>query len=80
MPHKDDFYAIQILSVDKVLKAGAYDLKGRKDARYVKVGKAYKYYLGRYETRKEATAALEKVRKTFPGAFVIHLKDNEIIK
>ena len=76
----DDFYAIQILSVDKVLKTGAYDLKGRKDARYVKVGKAYKYYLGRYETRKEATAALENVRKTFPGAFVIHLKDNEIIK
>ncbi len=76
----EDFYAVQILSVDKVLKAGAYDLKGRKDARYVKVGKAYKYYLGQYATRKEAAAALGLVRKTFPGAFVIHVKDNKIIQ
>ena len=75
----DDFYAVQILSVDKVLKTGAYDLKGRKDAGYVKVGKAYKYYLGRYSTRKEAAASLGQVRRTFPGAFVIHVKDNKII-
>ncbi len=76
----DDFYAVQILSVDKLLKKGAYDLKGRKDARYVKMGKSYKYYLGRYNSRKEASAALGQVRKTFPGAFVIHIVDNKIIQ
>ena len=79
-PAADDFYAVQILSVGKLLGKGAYDLKGRKDARYVKAGKLYKYYLGNYSTRKEAAAALAGIRKTFPGAFVIHIKDNEIIQ
>lgn len=76
----DDFYAVQILSVNKVLKSGGYDLKGRKDARYLKVGKLYKYYLGEYPTRKEALDALPSVRKSFPGAFIIHIKDNAIVK
>ena len=76
----DEFYAVQILSVGKVLGKGAYDLKGRKDARYIKQGKLYKYYLGNYATRKEAVAALAGIRKTFPGAFVIHIKDNGIIQ
>jgi len=76
----DEFYAVQILSVGKVLGKEAYDLKGRKDARYIKQGKLYKYYLGNYATRKEAVAALAGIRKTFPGAFVIHIKDNGIIQ
>lgn len=75
-----EFYAVQILSVGKVLGKGAYDLKGRKDARYVKAGRLYKYYLGNYSSRKEAAAALGEIRKTFPGAFVIHIKDNVIIQ
>lgn len=76
----DEFYAVQILSVGKLLKKGAYDLKGRSDAQYIKVGKLYKYYLGKYPTRKEAAAALPGVRKSFPGAFVVHIKDNVIVK
>ena len=77
---ENDFYAIQILSVDKVLKDGAYDLKGRKDAGYVKSGQAYKYYIGKYADRKGAVAALASIRDTFPGAFVVHIKDNVIVK
>lgn len=76
----DDFYAVQILSVGKVLGKNAYDLKGRKDARYIKAGGMYKYYLGRYTSRKEAAASLSGIRKSFPGAFVIHIKDNVIIQ
>ena len=76
----DEFYAVQILSVGKKLAVGAYDLKGRKDAKYLQVGKLYKYYVGRYATRGEAIKALPEVRKTFPGAFVIHVKDNNIVK
>lgn len=75
-----DFYAVQILSVGKVLGEGAYDLKGRSDAKYIKVGSLYKYYIGRYASRKEAAAGALELRKTFPGAFVVHIKDNEIVK
>lgn len=76
----DEFYAVQILSVGKVLGKNAYDLKGRKDTHYIKAGKLYKYYVGRYASRKEAAAALPGIRKSFPGAFVIHIKDNVIIQ
>lgn len=76
----EDFYAVQILSVGKVLGKGAYDLKGRSDAKYIKVGSLYKYYIGRYASRKEAAAGALELRKTFPGAFVVHIKDNEIVK
>ena len=77
---QNDFYAVQILSVNKILKDGAYDLKGRKDARYVKMGNAYKYYIGRYSSRKDAAQALSSLKGTFPGAFVVHIKDNVIVK
>ena len=76
----DEFYAVQILSVGKVLGKNAYDLKGRKDTHYIKAGNLYKYYVGRYASRKEAAAALPGIRKSFPGAFVIHIKDNVIIQ
>lgn len=76
----DEFYAVQILSVGKVLGKNAYDLKGRKDTHYVKAGNLYKYYVGRYASRKEAADALPGIRKSFPGAFVIHIKDNVIIQ
>lgn len=74
------FYSIQILSVTKPLKSNAPDLKGRKDASYIKVGNLYKYYIGNYKTRTEASNFLKSIKKTFPGAFVINIKDNKIIK
>ena len=73
------YYAVQILSVNKKLDANAYDLKGRKDAKYIQVGNAYKYYVGKYGSWKEAAAALDGIRKTFPGAFVIRIRGNEIV-
>lgn len=76
----NDFYAVQILSVAKVLPKGAYDLKGRKDAKYIKAGSLYKYYVGSYSSRQDAVKALPDVRKSFPGAFVVHIKDNNIVK
>ena len=75
-----EFYAVQILSVAKKLDSGAYDLKGRKDAKYIKVGNLYKYYVGNYATRQEAVKALPQIRKAFQGAFVIHIKDNNILR
>ena len=64
-------YRIQILSVTKVLPAGAPDLKGRRDAYYIYANKAYKYCIGEYATREAAAADLPKIRKQFSGAFII---------
>lgn len=75
-----EFYAVQILSVAKELPKGAYDLKGEKEAKYIKVGNLYKYYLGEYKTRAEASKRVKEVQKRFKGSFVIHVKNGEIIK
>lgn len=79
-PLPDEFFAVQILSVGKKLGKGAYDLRGRDDAQVLKVDNLYKYYIGRHATRKEAVEQMWVLRKTFPGAFVIHIKDNKILK
>ena len=64
-------YRIQILSVTKVLPAGAPNLKNKRDAYYIYANKAYKYCIGEYATREEAAADLPKIRKQFSGAFII---------
>lgn len=76
----ESFYCIQILSVNKELKSGSPDLKGSKDAEYVKVGNAYKYYIGNWPTRAEAARHLKELQKKFRGAFVIKISDGEILK
>ena len=75
-----EYYSIQILSVNKILDKNAPDLKGAKNYEYLKSGNLYKYMIGRYATKKEAFAALPQVRGKFGGAFVIHVKNKEIVK
>ncbi len=75
-----NYYAVQILSVTKVLKANAPDLKGRKDYTYIKSGNTYKYVIGKYKTQAEAAKALPQIRKSFKGAFVVHINNGSIVK
>ncbi len=77
---KQEYYSIQIFSVSKPLKKGAAELKGRTDATYIKSSGTYKYMLGKYDSRSKAAEDLGAIRKKFPGAFVIHIKDGSIIK
>jgi N-acetylmuramoyl-L-alanine amidase len=77
---EEDFYAIQILSVNKVLKYNSYDLKGYAKAKYIKVDNLYKYYLGYYKSFSEASKNLQSVREVFKGAFIIHIKNGKIIR
>lgn len=72
-------YHIQILSVGRQLKAGSPDLKGLKDAKFVKHNGLYKYYVGEYNSREEARSDLERVRRKFNGAFIIGVKNGEIV-
>lgn len=75
-----NYYTIQVLSVTKILKANAPDLKGRKDFSYIKSGNTYKYIIGKYKTRAEAAKALPQIRKSFKGAFVVHINNGKIVK
>ncbi len=75
-----EYYSIQILSVNKILGKDAADLKGFKNYTYLKSGNLYKYMTGKYASRKEALEDLDGVRKKFAGAFIIHIKDNKIVK
>lgn len=77
---ENEYYSIQILSVNKILKKNARELKGRKDYRYIKTGTSYKYIIGKYTTRQKAIQALPGIRKNFPGAFIIHVNNNKIVK
>jgi N-acetylmuramoyl-L-alanine amidase len=79
-PAEEEFYAVQILSVAKQLPKGAYDLRGRKNVKFIKVGNLYKYYIGVFSSRQDAAAELASLRKSFPGAFVIHIKGDKIVK
>ncbi len=77
---KDDItYSIQILSVAKRLRAASPDLKGRKDAVCTKSKGLYKYHIGTYRTWNEASKDLPKIRKVFKGAFIIKLRDGEVV-
>jgi len=73
-------YRVQILSVSKVIPSNAPDLKGEKNVRYLKKGSLVKYTIGEFKTKEEANAALLPIRKKFPQAFIIKVKDNTIIK
>lgn len=76
----DEYYSIQVLSVNRKLADGAPDFKGRKDLRYIRTDNGlYKYHTGRYATWNEASGELAKVRKTFGGAFVIRIKGGRIV-
>lgn len=65
-------YGIQIMAVNKKLSENSRELKGYK-AQYFKVGNLYKYYVGKYPSKEEASKALPDVRKKFPQAFVVKL-------
>ena len=75
-------YTVQILASAKKIAAGARDFKGRKDVKmYNGTGKfPYRYCIGEYATEKEAHAAVDKLRQTFKGAFVVRYSGNEIVK
>ncbi len=67
-------YAIQILSSGKVLKASDSQFKSyRNKAWYFETSGSfkYKYCVGRYSTREEASKELKSVKREFSDAFIV---------
>jgi N-acetylmuramoyl-L-alanine amidase len=71
-------YRVQILAVNKILRSNSPDLKGR-DANFIKMGNLYKYTIGVYPTIDLAKEALGSIRKDFPQAFIILVRDGTIV-
>ena len=68
------FYAVQIMSVAKLLKSDDPQLKGLKAEPYRPAGSsAYKYIIGKFKTSEQASAELKKIKAKFPQAFIIYV-------
>ncbi len=72
-------YRVQILSVSKQLNPNAPELKGRRDAKFIRSGNLYKYTLGEYPTMESAREARNSLSSLFPQAFVIRVENNAIV-
>ena len=70
------YYAVQIMSVAKLLKADDPQFKGLKAVPYKPDGApTYKYIVGKYKTRDQANAELKNVKSKFPQAFIIYVEN-----
>lgn len=72
-------YHVQILSALKKIPKGDHEIKGVPDVNYLKEGKYYKYYSGSFDTQQEAKKHLKKLKKRFPKAFVIKIKNGKTL-
>lgn len=70
-------FHVQILSARKVIPAKDSEIRGVPDIGYFKDGKFYKYYSGTFASRREAQKHLAKMKKRFPKAFIITLRDGK---
>lgn len=65
-------YRIQIMASTKNLSEGNSQFKGLKDVDKLRVNGLYKYTVGSYASKEEASAALKTVKAKFPEAFIVY--------
>lgn len=68
--NSENGFGIQIMASRKLLGKNAREFKGW-SCKYIKAGNIYKYFIGPYSTREEAGKDLQKVKNSFPEAFII---------
>lgn len=73
-------YHVQILSARKQIPAGDSEIKGVPDVNFFQDGKFYKYYSGSFKTQAEAKKRLADLKKRFPKAYIITLRDGKLQK
>lgn len=79
--HNDDeiVFKVQIASSKNRVDPEPSAFKGYEDVSVVQQGKWYKYALGSNLSYHEALEKCSNIKKDFPGAFVIAVRDNEIV-
>jgi N-acetylmuramoyl-L-alanine amidase len=70
-------FKVQILTTDRLLKAGSSQLKGRKDAEYYREKGLYKYTIGAFADFASANRLRRELNAQFPGCFVIAFRGTE---
>ena len=72
-------YSIQIMAAKKKLKGNSSEFKGLRGVQSIYDNGFYKYHYGDYDSRQKAAAILADVRKKFPQAFIIAIKNGKIV-
>jgi len=75
----DIHYRIQIMSSSKLISLNSKEFKGLKGVGYIRSATSYKYTAGNYSSIEEAKTEQEKIKKIFPQAFIIKVRDGIII-
>ncbi|HEX2396319.1 MAG TPA: N-acetylmuramoyl-L-alanine amidase [Bacteroidales bacterium] len=73
------YFKVQIAASTRRFPLTSTLFKGEKDVKEYIVGKMYKYAVGQSKSFEEIVAYSKEVRQKFPDAFVIAIRDNEII-
>ncbi len=78
---KDIVFRIQILASKTKIPTGAPELHGETEFDCVEYNGYYKYVVGSYKSRQDASAALTECRKSFPDAFIVRMsRDGKFVK
>lgn len=72
-------FHIQILASAKAINKKSPEFKGYKPSE-VRDGKWHKYYVGNYATLAEAKTQLVNIKKKFPGAYIVKMRQGKIIE
>jgi hypothetical protein len=79
MTVEDQYYSIQIMALGRLLKENDPVLKGIKASPVRKENdKVYKYIYGKYTTLEDARKGVAALKKKFPDAFPVLVKDNVV--
>ncbi len=73
-------YCVQFLTSKSILRNGDSKFKGIRDASFYSDSGLFKYYCGATEDFADAKKRLKEVRKSFPDAFIIRMKDGKRLK
>ncbi len=72
-----EFYTVHLLSADKPVDAADARFKGHTDVANILDENTYIYYIGEHKTLNAAKKALRRLKKTFPDAFIIKIRDGK---
>ena len=72
-------FSVQILTAKSEIKAGDRQFKGQGDVVCYREKNLYKYCCGSYVTEKEAIDRKNSLKKLFPDAFIVAVKDGQRI-
>ncbi len=75
VPKNVPVFKVQVFAVNRQLRPGSEQFRGRKDVDFIQEGSYFKYTVGSSPNYNEIARLREKLLKDFPQAFIIAFKD-----